>query len=54
MLILVMGKGVTSMSVTQKIILGSGVPVTFLFVIIGYLAVSFFIIIIIIIIHNLT
>ncbi|GIY97086.1 uncharacterized protein CEXT_299281 [Caerostris extrusa] len=37
MLILVMGKGVLAMTLTQKIILASGVPVTFLFIIFGFL-----------------
>lgn len=40
MLILVMTKGVTSMTLSQKVILGSGIPVTCLFVIVGYLGVS--------------
>ncbi|GFR02278.1 uncharacterized protein TNCT_407491 [Trichonephila clavata] len=41
MLILVMGKGVLAMSLTQKIILASGVPVTFLFIIFGFLGLRY-------------
>ncbi|GIY34626.1 uncharacterized protein CDAR_384681 [Caerostris darwini] len=41
MLILVMGKGVLAMTLTQKVILASGVPVTFLFIIFGFLGLRY-------------
>lgn len=41
MLILIMSKGVTQLQLRQIIILASGIPVTVIFVIVGYLGVSF-------------
>lgn len=48
MLILIMSKGVTELQLRQIIILASGIPVTVIFVIVGYLGVSFQFVIIII------
>lgn len=47
MLILIMSKGVTELQLRQIIILASGIPVTVIFVIVGYLGVSFQFVIII-------
>ncbi|XP_015907808.1 uncharacterized protein [Parasteatoda tepidariorum] len=41
MLILVMGRGVANMDLEQKVILGSGVPVTFLFFFVGMLGLRY-------------
>ncbi|XP_054706399.1 uncharacterized protein LOC129216226 [Uloborus diversus] len=41
MLLLVLVKGVLNMTLLQKVILGSGVPVTFIFIIIGHLGLRY-------------